>query len=426
MTRRHAYVIVAALLALWAGAGYVLYAQALTASELRGQLATRFEIVAMQRGIGLVPRQADSKIQIIQVADGAVAVDGQTLTTAQIRERLGADANAIIQLTYLDRDALRALAGAPAQAAQPEAPAAPDVGRTVRRGNDRVRFGGPVTVREGERVEGDVVGIFGPVDVDGEVTGDVVAVMGPLTLGPHALVHGDAQAIGGPMTRSPEARVLGSTNEIAIGPRIGRRWTLPTLGTFGSRIGSFAATIARLLLFVLLGLLIVAGLRRPVERIAATASAHPWRAGLVGLLAEILFVPAVLVTVFTLVVSIVGIPLLLLVPFGIVLVCLVMLVGFVGAAHMAGGLALQRLGRDAGNAYVTIVSGIVVIIGMTLLAKLAALAGAGLVGFPLGVLGYLVEYCAWTMGFGAAILAWFAMRRTPPPMMPPTPEPTIV
>jgi hypothetical protein len=40
------------------------------------------------------------------------------------------------------------------------------------------------------------------------------------------------------------------------------------------------------------------------------------------------------------------------------------------------------------------------------------------------MLGYLIEYCAWTMGFGAAILAWFAMRRTPP--LPPTPEPAAV
>jgi len=423
MTRRHAYLIVGALLALWAGAGYVLQAQTLTASELRGQLAMRFEIVAMQRGIGLIPRQADSKIQIIQVADGTVALDGQMLTAAQLRERLGADANAVIQLTYLDRDALRALAGAPAEPALPQIQRAPDESRSVRRGNDRVRFGGRVTVGDGERVDGDVVGIFGPVDVDGEVMGDVVAIMGPLTLGPHALVHGDVQAIGGPMTRAPEARVLGDTNEIAIGSRIGRRWTLPPFGTFGSQVGSFAATTARLLLFVLLGLLIVAALRRPVERIAATASAHPWKAVLVGLLAEILFVPAVVVTVVMLVVSIVGIPLLLLVPFGIVLVCLVMLVGFVGAAHMAGGFAMRWLGRQA-NAYVTIVAGTVVIVGMTLLAKLAALVGGGLVGIPLGMLGYLIEYCAWTMGFGAAILAWFAMRRTPP--LPPTPEPAAV
>jgi hypothetical protein len=101
-----------------------------------------------------------------------------------------------------------------------------------------------------------------------------------------------------------------------------------------------------------------------------------------------------------------------------------MLVGFVGAAHMAGSFAMRWLGREASNAYVTIVTGTVVIVGMTVLAKLAALAGGGLVGIPLGMLGYLIEYCAWTMGFGAAILAWFAMRRTPP--LPPTPEPAAV
>jgi hypothetical protein len=27
--------------------------------------------------------------------------------------------------------------------------------------------------------------------------------------------------------------------------------------------------------------------------------------------------------------------------------------------------------------------------------------------------GYLIEYLAWTVGFGAAILAWLHMRRSP-------------
>ena len=59
--------------------------------------------------------------------------------------------------------------------------------------------------------------------------------------------------------------------------------------------------------------------QRPVQQIAARIAAEPLRAGLVGLLAEILFVPVLVVTVLALVISIIGIPLLLLVPFGIVL-----------------------------------------------------------------------------------------------------------
>ncbi len=420
MKRQVAYAAIAVLTALWAGA-YVLLAQTPTAAELRSQLTERYEIVALQQGVALVPRLADARVRIIQIVDGAVTVDGETLTAAQLRDRLGADANLVIQLTYLDRAALQGLPGAASSPATPAAvPAAPpEPSRTVRRGGDIVRIGGPVTVGQDERVEGDVVAIFGPVNVDGEVTGDVVAVMGPLTLGPHAIVHGDVQAVGGPLNRAPEAQVSGDTNEVAIGSNVGRRWSMSNFfGSFGDRVGSFAVTTARLLLFILLGLIAVALLRQPVERIAAKAASDPIRSTLVGLLAEILFVPVLLVTIFALVVSIVGIPLLVLVPFAVVLLGVVMLVGFTGAAYQAGSIVLHRFGRDDQNPYLAVAAGTVVIAAVTLVAKLVSMVGGFFVGIPFTFVGYVIEYLAWTMGFGAAILAWFNLRNksTSPPI----------
>lgn len=418
MKRQVAYVAIALLIALWAGASYVLLAQTPTAAELRNQLAGRYEIVALQQGVALVPRQPNARARMIQIVDGAVSVDGETLTAAQLRDRLGADANAVIQLTYLDRNALRDVAGAgsapaagAAPAAIPVAPPPPDTTRSVRRGGDIVRIGGPVNVGRDERVEGDVVAIFGPVDIDGEVTGDVVAVLGPLKLGPHAIVHGDVQAIGGPLNRAAEAQVSGDTNEVAIGSNGARRFSMGNVfDSFRSRVGSFATTVARLLLFILLGLIAIAVLRHPVEQIAAKAAADPIRSTLVGLLAEILFVPVLLVTIFALVVSIVGIPLLVLVPFAVVLIGLVMLVGFTGAAYQAGSIMLHRFGRDGQNPYLAVAAGVVVIAAVTLVAKLVSMAGGFFVGMPFTFVGYVIEYLAWTMGFGAAILAWFNLR----------------
>ena len=420
MKRQVVYAAIAVLTALWAGA-YVLLAQTPTAAEIRSQLTERYEIVALQQGVALVPRLADARVRIIQIVDGAVTVDGETLTAAQLRDRLGADANLVIQLTYLDRAALQGLPGlGPSPATPATVPAAPpDPSRTVRRGGDIVRIGGPVTVGQDERVEGDVVAIFGPVNVDGEVTGDVVAVMGPLTLGPHAIVHGDVQAVGGPLNRAPEAQVSGDTNEVAIGSNVARRWSMANFfGSFGDRVGSFAVTTARMLLFILLGLIAVALLRQPVERIAAKAAADPIRSTLVGLLAEILFVPVLLVTIFALVVSIVGIPLLVLVPFAVVLLGLVMLVGFTGAAYQAGSIVLHRFGRDDQNPYLAVAAGTVVIAAVTLFAKLVSMVGGFFVGMPFTFVGYVIEYLAWTMGFGAAILAWFNLRNksTSPPI----------
>jgi hypothetical protein len=267
-----------------------------------------------------------------------------------------------------------------------------------------------------------VVSIVGPVNIDGEVTGDVVAVVGGLTLGPHAVVRGDVTAVGGPFKRDPQAQVFGRVNEVGIGangqtvpPRFNPRNIL--LGSFASRVGTLATTIARVLMFMLFLLIVTAVGQRPVQQIAARITAEPLRAGLVGLLAEILFVPVLILTIIALLISIIGIPLLILVPFGIILVGVVMLVGFTGAAHIAGGWALDRFGRTERNPYLVVATGLIVIAGLTLIGRLFALAVGGF-GAPLYVVGYLIEYLAWTVGFGAAILAWINQRRRPasPPM----------
>lgn len=428
--------------ALMARTAYIVHAQTATAAELRMQLADKYDIVPLQQGIALVPKAANPRVRMVQVVNGAVTVDGDTLTAAQLRDRLGADAATIVQLTYLSAAEQRQLAapeGATAAQPAPGATPAPTTtpapapvpetpSRSVNRSGDIVRIGGgAVNVAENERVEGDVNAIGGPVTIDGEVTGDVVSVVGGLTLGPHAVVRGDVTAVGGPFKRDPQAQVFGKVNEVGIGAngqtippyRINPRNIL--FGTFASRVGTLATTIARVLMFMLFLLIVTAVGQRPVQQIAARIAAEPLRAGLVGLLAEILFVPVLVLTIIGLVISIIGIPLLILVPFGIVLVGVVMLVGFTGAAHIAGGWVLDRFGRTERNPYLVVATGLIVIAGVTLLGRLFALAVGGF-GAPLYVAGYLIEYLAWTVGFGAAILAWLQTRRAPAaPVVPATP-----
>jgi hypothetical protein len=389
---------------------------------------------------------------MIQVVNGAVTVDGDTLTAAQLRDRLGADAGSVVQLTYLSAAEQRQLVSpettsttAPNAAdtgtsAQPITPSptptpapAPAPTRPVSRTGDIVRIGGGnVNVSENERVEGDVVAIGGRVNVDGEVMGDVVAVMGGLTLGPHAVVRGEVTAVGGPFNRDPQAQVYGKVNEVGIGAN---GQTIPpyninvrniVLGTLASRVERFVTTIVRVLMFILFGLIVMAVGQRPVQQIAARIGAEPVRSGLVGLLAEILFVPVLVVTILALVISIIGIPLLVLVPFGIILIGIVMLVGFTGAAFMVGTWTLARFGRTERNPYLTAAIGIVVIAGLTLVGRLFALAVGG-VGAPFYIAGYVLEYLAWTVGFGAALQTWIQMRRRPaaPAMTTPPPEPGV-
>jgi hypothetical protein len=452
--RRQIFLALAVLtVALMVRTAYIVHAQTATAAELRTQLASRYDIVALQQGIALVPKTVNARVRMIQIVNGAVTVDGDTLTAAQLRDRLGADAGPIVQLTYLSAAEQRQLAtpegGAASQAAPSEAPSSPSVtppppvpsvppppeppARSVERKGDIVRIGGgAVNVAENERVEGDVVAIGGAVTVDGEVTGDVVGVGGGLTLGPHAVVRGEVTAVGGPFKRDPQAQVFGKVNEIGIGvngqtiPPYNINMRNVVFGSLASRVGSLATTVVRVLMFILFALIVTAVAQRPVQQIAARISSEPVRAGLVGLLGEILFVPVLVVTILALVISIIGIPLLLLVPFGIILVGIVMLVGFTGAAHLVGTWTLERLGRAERNPYVVAAVGIVVIAGLTLIGRLFALALGGL-GAPFYVAGYVMEYAAWTIGFGAAIQTWLHMRRRPatPTMTTPPPEPGV-
>jgi hypothetical protein len=416
---------------LVARTAYIVHAQTATAAEVRTALTKNYDIVALQQGVALVPKAANSRIRMIQVVNGAVTVDGDTVTAAQLRDRLGADAAMIVQLTYLSAAEQRELAAPGSPGPPPSAGATPDAAptpapapaagtpsRSVTRDGDVVRIGGgAVNVEENERVDGDVVAIGGPVTVNGEVTGDVVAVGGGLTLGPHAVVRGEVTAVGGPLKRDPQAQVFGKVNEVGIGvngPTISPQFNVRNMlfGSLASRVGRLTATLARVLMFILFALIVTAVGQRQVQQIGARIVAEPLRAGLVGLLAEILFVPVLVVTIVALVISILGIPLLILVPFGIVLVGVVMLVGYTAAAHIAGGWTLERFGRTERNPYLVVATGIVVIAGLTLIGRLLAL-GLGGFGAPLYFTGYLIEYLAWTVGFGAAIQTWIQMRRSP-------------
>jgi hypothetical protein len=157
-------------------------------------------------------------------------------------------------------------------------------------------------------------------------------------------------------------------------------------------------------LLVLLGLIAMAFAKRPIERIAMRTAATPVRAGLVGLLAEILFLPLLILMIVVLAVSIVGIPLLALVPFAVLLMMLIMLVGFIALGYQIGRRLTERFGWTERGDYAAVALGIIAIGGMTLMAKLAALAAGSLGGVPLTAFGYVVEYVAWKVGFGATIM----------------------
>lgn len=435
MAFRFRYVIfICAILLTFGVAPFVDGQNSSNVAALRNQVRARYDVIALRDGVGLVPHEPSGDIRLIEIRNGVVSINGNAITSREARERLGQDAEIILRVTYLDSSALRELVRADSTAtpSQPEtgenANEAEPVRTGIRRG-DLVRIGGGVTVARDEVVEGDVVSIGGSADIDGEVARDVTVVGGSLNLGPDSLVRGDIAVIGGTLNRSPGARVYGKADNVGFGAqfpfnrRLGRR--LP-FRTPVSQSGRLIGTALRMTLLILSALVIVALGGRLVDAVADRAATEPLRAGLAGLLAEVVFLPLLVVTIVVLAVSIIGIPLLLLVPFGIVLAVVLMLVGFAGIARQVGRLLSGRLGLQQGP-YASVALGVVAVVGITLVARIIALAGGFMLGLvvagSLAAIGYLAEYVAWTMGIGAVILTWLNRRRNSPVAnsTPPTP-----
>jgi hypothetical protein len=406
------------------------------------QIEQRFDVLPVQGGVVLKPKAVNRNARSIELTNGAIAIDGEPVTGAELRRRLGGDADAILRLSYLAAAEQRALfeprsavqptpptvppaATAPtAEAAPtaPEAPTAPTPPTRPRRGrsSDRVRIGGGVQVNSDETIDGDVVAVGGGANVDGPVRGDVVAIGGGVTLGSHADVDGDVTVIGGTLTRDPAARVGGEIHEIGLGdvnfwPGL-RRGRPPFRGPNGVFVGSafgsvfaLVSTVTRLGVLCILASIVLLFGREYVERVSLRAASEPMKAGLVGVLIQLLFFPVLLATIFVMLITIIGIPLLVLIPFALLAFALLFLVGFTAVAYDVGRLATSRFGWDGQNPYLVAAMGIAVVLSPVLLSRLIGLAG-GLVWPITGtllVLGLLAEYLVWTVGLGSVALVRF-------------------
>ena len=310
-----------------------------------------------------------------------------------------------------------------------------DDDRIVRSG-DIVRIGSGVTVDEDEVVMGDVVSIFGSARVDGQVTGEVVVVFGDLTLGRNARVN-DVVIVGGQLRRRPGARVRGDLNEIGFG-RLGRDWfdwdDWGGRGRFRRGFGGGLGvgwTIFRLLFLSALVMAVVFVAPATVRRVGGTALESPWKAGLIGFAVQVFFLPVLVVTTVLLAVSIIGIPLLLLMPFLVLGLIILTVVGFTGVAYEIGRGLKARGGSDSGNMFLMALMGVLAIVAVALVGRGVALGG-GLFSFFAAILlgcAFLIEYAAWTVGIGATALAGFGGKQymsppsQPEPGLPPSASP---
>ena len=250
--------------------------------------------------------------------------------------------------------------------------------------------------------------------------------------GPHAVVTGSVTSVGGRIEQERGAEVHGDVNEVTLNHR---PWHFGggDPGIRGSAATCFLAgsvcsvTLLRIALLTLLTLIVAIVASGPVERIAHRAATDPWVSGFVGLLAQVLFVPVLVLTVVFLAISIVGIPLLLLVPFALVALLFGVLMGFTGVARRVGEWAV---GPYKGALVATAV-GVAVITAGAVVTRIVWLIPGPIapLAIALWVIALFLEYVAWTVGLGALLLTRFGTRGpsappldvVPPPVPPPLP-----
>ena len=268
----------------------------------------------------------------------------------------------------------------------------------------------------GETARGPVIVFGGSATIDGHANDDVVVLGGRLRVGPSAVVDGEVVTVGGEADVDPQAQVRGGVDETVLYlPDIdGNSWEAMPRGWFAGL--ALAGTMARLLFVFVVASALTLFAPGFVRRISGRAGEGMASAAAIGLVCEIAFVPALVVLIVALAVSIVGIPLLATIPF---------LVAAAGVAGTAGFTAVTaRIGArvrgttvEASNAlFVDMLIGMAAVSALTVFARFAAFGPfwTSPVTWSVSATGLLIEYVVWTVGIGAACATVLRRWQGPP------------
>ena len=283
--------------------------------------------------------------------------------------------------------------------------------RTAERASDSLNFGSKV-VAAGTTVVGPLVVAGGDLTILGTVQGSAVAIAGDIVIAPEGRVTGDAIAAFGSVRN--QGRVEGTA----------RNYT----GTFGESVRALfggekvepaaprsptALALGWFAVILLIGLGILVFASPYMNGVVDVLEQSFWRSFVTGIVGEMGVVPAALILVIGLAITVLGV---LLIPFAVVALVLAVLglaaLGFVAVARLTGeGLSGGRSLRlsERGGALRGLIIGLVLYMGLWLLA--AVLNDVPVAGMVLRLLAMTVTYVAVTAGFGAALLSRGGTRR---------------
>jgi hypothetical protein len=277
---------------------------------------------------------------------------------------------------------------------------------------DTIGFGGR-TIARGDTVHGTVVVAAGDLRVRGSIVGNAIAIAGDVVVDSGGNVSGDAIAVFGSVTT--DGGVVG-----------GERRSIA--GSFGSRLGlerekaapaprgtieALKLSLGWLVILLLIGFGVQAFAGNYLAGASDVLEQSFWRSFLVGIAGELAIVPALVLLLVALAVTVVGI---LLIPFAIVAFVIavagLVTLGFLATARLTGGGIRSGRARalsETGSTLRGLVMGITLYLGMWVVA--AAFQWSPIASGILRTLALAITYVAATAGFGAAILSKGGTRR---------------
>ncbi len=263
------------------------------------------------------------------------------------------------------------------------------------------------------------VAALGQLDVFGTVNGNATSLDGDVVVHKGGHITGDALAIGGTVkldggTVDGEMRSL----DRAVSPAA---VAAASSSVFLSILDELQTVMGALVVMVLFGF---AAMVFTEERLRVVASAIELRFGrslFAGILAEVSFVPVLVLAVVLLVITLIGIILLpVAIPGLFVLGALLSVLGFLAVSRVAG----QALTRRAATVSVrgaelrSMLAGLFFFFGLWLAA--AVLSWVPVLGSLVHALAFVVTWAAATVGLGAAVITRGGGRPTAAPAAPPT------
>lgn len=221
-------------------------------------------------------------------------------------------------------------------------------------------LGGNLTIEKDATVMGDALVIFGDLKVNGRVNGNIGTVFGNADISSSASIIGDSGVIYGKLNAA-EGSILGESAVIQAPANFSSGDFLPLITTT-----VIAAVVAMYLISCLIYLLFP----KRIRNVAISIKSNLGRKFLIGLLINIALIPLIIVLVIT----VVGV---FIIPLVIIAYILLNMFANVALALMVGKkISGDNKEENAGNSYIYLLSGVLVVFIISIIPVLGWFAYA--------------------------------------------------